>query len=381
MSGSQNNIFEIMDLDDETLEDFMLSLYEGLELVEHDLVSLERNPNDEKAINSLFRAIHSLKGNCRMCFIDPCTNYVHGIEEAIADIRSKRIQFTPLIKEALLLGFDLLRISCETLAQVHKLETTQLENVAVHFHNFTTATPLDVEVEAAAIIKMIGGEAVESVPITGKQIPAIPEVTKEGASETNDDDLIFFRTMSCMVDRKSPYWDKRTSTLVEFALETNQRLQNPVDEKQLRAAIYLHDLGMMFINEDIINKAQKLNPLEEKELKSHTKIGYEWLSRIPGWQDAAAMVLEHHERPDGRGYPYGKKEGDIHIGAQIIAVADTYFSVTNERADRTYKRSLLRAITEINSYAGTQFSTEVVEAFNDLIRNNYTSKASKAANG
>ncbi|MFX8668492.1 HD domain-containing phosphohydrolase, partial [Acinetobacter baumannii] len=76
-------------------------------------------------------------------------------------------------------------------------------------------------------------------------------------------------------------------------------------------------------------------------------------------------------RPDGTGYPHGLSGNQICAGAQIIAITDTFYSITNERSDRTYKKSLLRAITEINAYDELQFQGAVLGAFNDLMRNIY----------
>lgn len=96
------------------------------------------------------------------------------------------------------------------------------------------------------------------------------------------------------------------------------------------------------------------------------------LNRIPGWEEAALMIYHHHERPDGQGYPQQLGRTKICPGAKLIAIADSFFSITNTRADRTHKRSILRAVSEINAYSGTQFDEETVDAFNQMIKHTYT---------
>lgn len=374
MSEASEDLFQLIDIDDETLEDFMCSLYEGLELVEHDLVTLTHDPSNEETINSLFRSVHSIKGNCRMCFIDPLSDYTHAIEEMISDIRAKRLQFTPHIKEATLLALDQLRMSAESLAQTHQLDLRFLKQISARFRKMCELSPQDVELEAANVIKLISGDAAEDIPLTEKKQESIQETSNKAASEDQNSDLLYFKTLALHVDRLSPFWDSRTERILGCCVSTNAYLNIPVDTTQLTAAVYLHDIGMAFLPEALINKRQKLNPMEEKQMRRHPDLAYQMAHRIPGWEEAALMVLQHHERPSGLGYPNGLKGDAISIGAQLIAIADTFFSITNERADRTYKRSLLRAITEINSVKGTQFCDEAVDAFNDMIRNMYANK-------
>ena len=99
--------------------------------------------------------------------------------------------------------------------------------------------------------------------------------------------------------------------------------------------------------------------------------GASLLRNIGGWDDAALMVEQHHERFDGSGYPNGIKGDEIESGAMLISLADTYFAITNERSDRSYKRTLFSAVTLINGESGRQFSSNFVEMFNVTIRKLY----------
>jgi len=83
------------------------------------------------------------------------------------------------------------------------------------------------------------------------------------------------------------------------------------------------------------------------------------------------MVKQHHEKYDGSGYPGGLHGADIHPGAMIIALADTFYAVTHARADRSYKKSLFSAVSLINGQSGEQFDPGFVEHFNATIRRLY----------
>lgn len=144
-----------------------------------------------------------------------------------------------------------------------------------------------------------------------------------------------------------------------------------VDHDQLTAAVYLHDIGMSLIPSEILNKPSKLSNEEFELIKNHIEMGATMLEKIPGWQEAAKMVRQHHEKYNGSGYPEGLSKDGIHPGAMIIALADTFYAVTNERADRSYKKSLFSAVTLINGESGGQFNPRFVEAFNETVRRHY----------
>ncbi|MDX1692662.1 MAG: Hpt domain-containing protein [Ketobacteraceae bacterium] len=375
-----SDLFVPEDQDDEVVKDFIDSLKDELEEIEHDLLVLDHQPGDKEALNSLFRAVHTIKGNARMCMYEPLSEFVHYVEEALSEVRSGRLNFTPLLGEAVLLSLDQLKIRSEELIRSGRMDIGLFRQIGPVFRKIKTAAPLEAEQFSADIINVVGGGAVSHIPLrTQASQPTAPASFEAEApldTEAQDEETFhYFEELSRVVDGKTPFWEKRTRQQCGVALGINQFLDNPVESRQLKAAVMLHDLGMVFLPEALINKTQKYNSMEEKQVRQHVKWSYEWLRRIPHWEEAATMILQHHERPDGQGYPSKLRSADIHDGAQIIAIADTFYSITNQRSDRTYKKSLMRAITEINSYRDVQFKGHIVDAFNQLIRKLYTRKS------
>jgi HD-GYP domain-containing protein (c-di-GMP phosphodiesterase class II) len=88
---------------------------------------------------------------------------------------------------------------------------------------------------------------------------------------------------------------------------------------------------------------------------------------MPGWAAATEMVRQHHEMPDGRGYPQGLKGDAICAGAKILAIVDAFEAVTLKHSGRGQSRSLVRAIAEVNA-CDNQFDTEWIGPFNNIIR-------------
>jgi putative nucleotidyltransferase with HDIG domain len=127
----------------------------------------------------------------------------------------------------------------------------------------------------------------------------------------------------------------------------------------------LHDVGKIGVSDSILLKPGKLTDEEWASMRQHPEIGYNMLRQVKFLQGAAEIILCHHERWDGRGYPRALHEEEIPLGARIFTVVDTFDSMTS---DRPYRKALttLDALNEIMHHSGSQFDPRVVEAFLDI---------------
>lgn len=132
--------------------------------------------------------------------------------------------------------------------------------------------------------------------------------------------------------------------------------------KSLSRGAYLHDIGKLGIPDGILLKPGPLTEGERKLMQQHVQIGFDVVKDIPFLADSAEIILMHHERYDGGGYPRGIKGEDILPGARIFAVADTLDAITS---DRPYRRasSFEFARETIRGLDGTQFDPKVVDVF------------------
>lgn len=132
-------------------------------------------------------------------------------------------------------------------------------------------------------------------------------------------------------------------------------------------AARLHDIGKINIAEDILDKPGKLTPKEREKINKHPESGFKILSSVTEYLDIANIVLTHHEKYDGSGYPKGIKGHDIPLEARIIAVADAYDAMTEQR---TYRDPMTKAaaIKELKDYSNIQFDGEVVDKFIEYIK-------------
>ena len=132
--------------------------------------------------------------------------------------------------------------------------------------------------------------------------------------------------------------------------------------KTVAMGAWLHDIGKLGIPDAILLKPGALNEQEWAIMRSHAQVGFDLVKRIPFLADAAEIILTHHERCDGSGYPRGLKVAEIPVGARIFAVADTLDAMTS---DRPYRRALSfeEAHDEIRRGSGSRYDSRVVNGF------------------
>ncbi len=163
---------------------------------------------------------------------------------------------------------------------------------------------------------------------------------------------------------------KHTHRVGELAARLATGIDLPEEEVELiRLAAPLHDVGKIGISDTILQKPGPLTAEEFEMMKTHTTIGAEMLSgsQVPLLILAREIALTHHEQWDGRGYPRGLREQAIPLPGRIVAVADAYDAMTNDRPYRK-ARPVAEALETLRRGAGGQWDQSVVEVFEDISR-------------
>jgi len=162
------------------------------------------------------------------------------------------------------------------------------------------------------------------------------------------------------------YRGKPSSLIAGIAVRMARHLELPDQEvERIRVASLLHDIGKIGVPAQILEKPGPLSPDEWQAVVQHPRIGQVIIDRVAAVRDAGAIILHHHERFSGHGYPHGLRGGDIPLGARIVAIADAYDAMVH---DRPYQNAVSHeaAITELRKHAGIQFDPELVEIFCSL---------------
>jgi response regulator RpfG family c-di-GMP phosphodiesterase len=145
---------------------------------------------------------------------------------------------------------------------------------------------------------------------------------------------------------------------------------------ELAKGALLHDIGKIGISDNILLKPGKLDDGEWLEMRRHPQVGYAILSEIRSLKAPTDIILFHHEKFDGTGYPNRVKGPQIPVGARIFALVDTLDAMTS---DRPYRSALpFEAVSdEVKKYSGTQFDPEIAKLFLSISRNHWEECAGK----
>lgn len=346
--------------DRELLVEFRDALNDQALTLERQVVNLRRDPGDRESVGTLFRALHTIKGDASICRFELGVRITHPIENLLVRLREGRLVFSPLLAEAILLALDRLELAVEALLAGRSLESLRLEALIDGLDRLGDSENEELDTGSVALI-----EAVTGFRPAGATAKLTPKAAARG--HHNADDLRFFQRLALQLETYSPLFKGRSGRLLRLALDTNTRAGKPVDAGQLEAAVYLHDIGMMFLPESVWLKAGALTDTERRHMREHPSYAAGLAERMPAWQEAAVMIAQHHEMVDGQGYPRGLKEDQIVPGAKILAIADAFEAVMLKHSHRGEGRSLLRAVAEINA-SDKQFSAEWIAHFNQVIR-------------
>jgi HD-GYP domain-containing protein (c-di-GMP phosphodiesterase class II) len=171
------------------------------------------------------------------------------------------------------------------------------------------------------------------------------------------------RALAGAIDAKDPYTHGHSERVTEYTLIGGISLGLSSEEMDvLEYAAILHDVGKIGIADTILSKQGPLSPQEETIMRQHPVIGAKIIGGIPFLNGARKLILHHHEKYDGTGYPSGLKGQEIPIGARLLAVADTFDSITTDRAYRA-AQSIDSALEELDRHSGTQFCPVALKAF------------------
>jgi len=168
-------------------------------------------------------------------------------------------------------------------------------------------------------------------------------------------------TMSKIVEAKDPYTAGHQQRVSQLSTAIAKELNLPPDKIEgIRIASLIHDIGKIGLPAEILSKPSKLTDIEFNLIKGHSQIGYDILKSIDFSYPVAQIVLQHHERLDGSGYPNNLKDDEILLEAKIIGVADVVEAMSSHRPYRP-ALGIDAALEEIIKNKGILYDPEVVD--------------------
>lgn len=191
----------------------------------------------------------------------------------------------------------------------------------------------------------------------------VDELKKEWSLElirkTAEDTI---KLIESLLEKRDPYTAGHQSRVAELAVAISREIGLPEEKMEgLKIASLIHDIGKAFVPAEILNKAGKLSEIEFSLIKTHPQAGYDVIKDIDFPWPIADIILQHHERLNGSGYPYGKIGNDIILEARILAVADVIEAMSLHRPYRP-PLGTEKALLEITLNKGILYDPDVADA-------------------
>lgn len=182
------------------------------------------------------------------------------------------------------------------------------------------------------------------------------------------DQVSIIRALASTVDAKDHYTLGHSQKVSEYSHMIAEEMNLPErDREAIKYAGLLHDIGKIALADDIIKKPSRLTENEFEMVRKHPIVGAKIIKEIDSLAPIVPIVLHHHERFDGKGYPDALAGEQIPLGARIVFLADAYDTMVSARAYRDMIPPEL-AISELRKNAGSQFDPKVVDAFIECLR-------------
>ncbi|MFC2157911.1 HD-GYP domain-containing protein [Acidobacteriota bacterium] len=206
--------------------------------------------------------------------------------------------------------------------------------------------------------------------IYSKKLQQLKVEQKENRKRTNDLEEIYDSTLENLMtalDMRDVETFGHSRTVAKYSQVLAQLLGIKSKKKldNIRKGALLHDVGKIAIPDSILKKPSSLTPREWKKIRLHPALGFGLIKEIKLVNEVGSIILHHHERFDGTGYPGRLKGEKIPLEARIFALADALDAITSHRPYRK-RREFKIASEEIQAYSGTQFDPQIVDAFHSL---------------
>ncbi|MDM7859442.1 HD domain-containing phosphohydrolase [Alteromonas sp. ASW11-36] len=372
-------VFTPEELDDEILGDLMEEIQELYEASEQTLIELELRPEDNELQRSLFRSVHTIKGDLGLVSFSPMIPILQHVEDLLDYLRKGQIAYTSTMSDLVLITMDKVKTFVEQCMNQGKapydgdmhdrlvaaIAKIQPDNQAMHEKLLANAVLiLDPSLD-------LGGDNDDgdssAKPSSAAAMIGNTGIPKDLSSEKQQD-ILFFRDLMKAIERRSKYWEGRGDRIAKLASYVNKASGYLVDADQLAVACYTHDFGMAFMPLKLLNKTDKYSEIEFNLMRSHVYKSSRLLEHLDEWDGARKIVMQHHERVDGSGYPLGIKEKDMCEGAKLLAILDAYDAMTHSRAHNgEAKYSKKDAVIAINREAKGQYSVKWLRIFNQAM--------------
>jgi len=198
---------------------------------------------------------------------------------------------------------------------------------------------------------------------------AINSTLSETVDALNESWIQTIRVLSNVIEANDVYTRGHCDRVTQYAVSIAKSMNlDSVTIRDIEFAALLHDVGKVGIPYHIINKPGALTDEEYGYIKNHPVIGYRIIESIPFLNNTAKIILSHHEKVDGTGYPENRENIEISLESKILTVADSFDAMTSARPYRRVPMTWQEALVELDTFSGTQFDPLIVDVFKECVK-------------
>ncbi len=344
---------EFSELEDEIKQEFYEDVVAAIADINSCASELETSV-DESVIDRMFRAIHTVKGNCNMVFLTEFVNSAHQLEDLFSSIRSKEVDYHSVYGRFAVQVVNQIQLQLEALIQTSKANGDILLKVRTLIDEVQNTPDNErVNITEKAITAIIDGHF---------SIGMIVQDSGDGHAFSFMDasDMEFFEFISGRHQQNHKH-QKFYDICSVLANKLNPMLANAADEQQLHAAIiFLH----------LTQKVEPDGSATELNIQQCI-IASGLLSRMSGWSAAAELCIQAMESHDGGGAPKGLKGNEIPPAAQVLTLCFDFAFQILAVPGLNYKQALFTAVKNINSKKKIRYKEKLIQRFNAIIKTEY----------
>lgn len=359
--------------EEDILHDLMEEINELYEASEQTLIELEIKPDDNELQRALFRQLHTIKGDLGLVGFTPMLPLMQHVEDLLDMLRKGQIAYTSNMSDVVLQSMD----------QVKQFVKVCIEVGKTDYDNELLDAVIDL-IKDIVPDQNVANEAILAQAAAKLQGQSLPTSTKLSINTLNQAsltksgipkdlapllkaDMLFFRELMQPIEKRVLALQGRGDRIAQMAHLINTYAGLPIAPEQLSVASYMHDFGMAFMPPSLVNQTE-LSEQEQQLMKSHVYKSGRFLEHMDAWNEARKIIMQHHERCDGSGYPMGLTDGDICAGAKLLGILDTYYDLHHAELGTEHEiHAQKRALVAINKHYSGMFCSVWLGHFNHTL--------------
>lgn len=370
IQSSRKTVMEVFtpeELEHDILHELKEEIFELYEASLQNLVELKLTPSDNEIQRSLFRSVHTIKGDLGLVAFTPMIEVMQYLEDILDMLRKSEISYSTSLHDLVISLLD--KVSCFVDECVSngkaQYDKQAIDAISSIIKQFTANNTHEHDSLLKQAIAVNNGRMQENANKPSEQLIVIPKTGMlKNISMQKQIDISFFRELMQSIEKRAGMPAGRGDKIAGLALYINALSNTPIEEDQLVVACYTHDFGLAFMPDALLYKEGDLTKTEHDLLLSHVYKSASLLEHMPEWEGAQKIILHHHERQDGSGFPLGITGDKINEGAKLLAIVETYINLTNENKSNMPVLPEVEAIISINKTYKQAFSGRWLRLFN-----------------